>query len=535
MKLYEKPAAGWFVLCGFLLGIIIITRPNFLLFVPFAVGWLFCYNKLKDKRKKYFYIGIFLLCTILPISLVTLRNYIKGNDFVLISSNGGINLYIGNNPTATGNTIALPPEIPLFRNAFMYPEIVKYVAGVEGKELKHSEVSSYFTRRALTYMKNNPSRTIALALKKAVMFVGGVEIPSERDLVAGRKKSWVLKILPLNFALLFALCLLGMVVYFTTIGNLKRKKRDDTLPVPGKSTFHFVVLILFLVGVYYLSYLPFFITSRFRMCIIPFLILFSGYAICHIYNRIALKQFSKAAVLSAAVILVYLIGNVNYFGFQRDMAKAEYDRGLAFARAKNYEAAIQSYGRAIRRRPNYADAYNNLGNMLREVGKNLQAVRNYEKALEYEPGHYFANLNLAQIHYTLNRLDKASDYYAKALAIRPTEYIYNILSNTYFKNDKVDKAIAVLKDAMKTYGRKANFLNNLGILYVFGKDFEKAEQTFSEVLRQNANDVQALLNMGRLYSSRGRLEEAKKYFELVLKSDPENKTAQELLKKLQSS
>lgn len=537
MKLYEKPAIRRFVLCGFLLGIIIITRPNFLLFIPFAVGWLFVYSKLKDKKKKYLHIGIFLLCTILPISAVTLRNVIKGKDFVLISSNGGINLYVGNNPTATGNTIALPPEIPLFRNAFMYSKIVKHVEGEVGKELKHSQVSSYFTRRALAYMKENPSRTIAMAFRKALMFIGGVEIPSERDLVAGRNKSRVLKIIPLNFALVFALCLMGMIVYFTTIVKLKKKKQagqERALPVPEKSSFHFVVLVLFLAGIYYLSYLPFFITSRFRMCIIPFLILFAGYMVYQIYRKITLKQLAAAGMLLAGVVFIYLIGNVNYFGFQRDMAKAEYDRGLAFARAKNYEAAIQSYRRAIRHRPKYADAYNNLGNMLRETGRDKQAVVNYEKALEYEPRHYFANLNLAQINYTMNRLGKASDYYAKALEIKPTEYIYNILSNTHFKNGKVDKAITVLNDAMKTYGRKANFLNNLGILYVFKKDFEKAGQTFSEVLKQNADDVQALANMGRLYSNLERPEEAKKYFERVLKLDPRNKAAQEFLKKKQS-
>lgn len=534
IKLYEKPAVGKFVLCGFLMGVIIITRPNFLLFVPFAVGWLIVYNKLKEKRKKYLYIGIFLLCTILPISAVTLRNYIKGKDFVLISSNGGINLYVGNNPVATGNTIALPPEIPLFRNAFMYPKIVKYVEGVAGKELKHSEVSSYFTRQALQYMSKNPTRTAFLAFKKAVMFVGGVEIPSERDLVAGKKESWVLKIIPLNFALVFSLCLIGMVVYFTTFAGSKKKKQEETLPIPGKSSLPFVSLVLFLVGIYYVSYLPFFVTSRFRMCIIPFLLIFSAYLIYQIYKRITLKQISQGAMLLAAVVVVYLFDNVNYFGFQRDRAKAEYDRGLAFAQAENYQEAIESYRQAINYRPNYPDAYNNLGNMLRKIDRPKEAILNYEKALEQEPQHYFANLNLAQIYYTLNQLDKASHYYSKALQIKPTEYIYNILSNTYFKDGKVNEAITVLTDAMKVYGRNANFLNNLGILYVSRKDLQKAKQLFSEVLNKNPDDVQALLNMGRLYASQNQIEEGKKYFNRALELDPGNKTAKEHLKKLQS-
>jgi tetratricopeptide (TPR) repeat protein len=269
------------------------------------------------------------------------------------------------------------------------------------------------------------------------------------------------------------------------------------------------------------------------MCIIPFLLVFAAYILQRIFHSIKRKQLSKAAILLVIVGLVYLLDSVNYFGFQRDMAKAEYDRGLAFARAENYEAAIRSYRLAIRHRPNYADAYNNLGNMLRKVDRPEEAVANYEKALTYEPRHYFANLNSAQIYYTLNKLDKAVHYYTKALEIKPTEYIYNILSNTLFKSGKVNEAAAVLTDAMKTYGRKANFLNNLGILHVFREDFTKAEEVFLEVLDENPDEVQALANMGRLCASRNRHDEAKKYFDRVLKLDPQNKTALEFLKKQQ--
>jgi Tfp pilus assembly protein PilF/4-amino-4-deoxy-L-arabinose transferase-like glycosyltransferase len=534
IKLYEKPTIARFVFCGLLLGCIIITRPNFLLFLPLAVGWLIVYNPLKDKRKTYLYTGILILCTILPVSGVALRNGIKGKDFVLISSNMGINLYVGNNPTATGNTIALPPEIPLFRNAFMYQKIVKYVESVEGRKLKHSEVSSYFVRKALEYMKNNPSRTIYLTFKKAVMFVGGIEIPSERDLVAGKQKSWVLKIIPLNFALVFSLCLLGMIVYFTTIISAKRKKQDHKLPGAERSTFPYVILILLLVGIYYVSYLPFFVTSRFRMCIIPFILIFSGYIICQIYNRVIHKQISKGIIIIGAVILVFILGSINYFDFQRNIGKAEYDRGLAFARAQNFEGAIKSYREAINQRQNYPDAYNNLGNALRKIGKPQQAIENYKKALEYEPRHYFANLNLAQIYYSLNQLDKAANYYSKTLEIKPTEYIYNVLSNTLFKSGKVKEAIGVLSEALKIYGRKANLLNNLGVLYVFQEDPEKAKQLFLEVIGKNPDDVQAWLNLGRLYSGQDLPGEAKKYLRRVLELDPQNKTAREYLKKLES-
>ncbi|MCP5104061.1 MAG: tetratricopeptide repeat protein, partial [bacterium] len=530
IKLFEKPTIARFVFCGFLLGGIIITRPNFLLFLPLAAGWLIVYIPLKDKRKTYRYAGIFILCAVLPLTGVALRNTITGKDFVLISSNMGINLYVGNNPTATGNTIALPPEIPLFRNAFMYGDIVKHVESVEGRKLKHSEVSRYFVGKALDYMKKNPGRTLSLAFKKAVMFVGGIEIPSERDLVAGKQDSWVLKIIPLNFALVFSLCFVGMVVYFTAIIKEGRKKQAGV----ERRAFPYVILVLLLVGIYYLSYLPFFVTSRFRMSIIPFILIFSGYLVYQIYSRFIEKQVSKGLIIIGAVILVFILGSINYFGFQRNVGKAEYDRGLAFARTGNYEGAIKSYREAVKQREDYPDAYNNLGNALRETGKPVEAVENYKKALEYEPRHYFANLNLAQTYYSLNQFDKAAEYYSRTLEIKPTEYIYNVLSNTLFKSGKVKEAIGVLSEALEKYGRNANLLNNLGILYVFQGDPDKAEQLFLEVTGKSPDDAQALLNLGRLYSGRGRPGEAKKYLRRVLELDPQNKAAADYLKKLES-
>ncbi len=52
--------------------------------------------------------GWVLLGAILAIAPVTARNWIQGRELVLISSNGGINLYLGNNPRHD-ETVGLRP------------------------------------------------------------------------------------------------------------------------------------------------------------------------------------------------------------------------------------------------------------------------------------------------------------------------------------------------------------------------------------------------------------------------------------------
>ncbi|NOY87901.1 MAG: glycosyltransferase family 39 protein [FCB group bacterium] len=94
---------------GFIFGLAAISRPNILLIIPFFMLWLFFIineNKISLKRIKLplvLFIGV-----ILAIIPVTVRNAVVTGEFTLISSQGGINLYLGNNPLATGLTMLMP-------------------------------------------------------------------------------------------------------------------------------------------------------------------------------------------------------------------------------------------------------------------------------------------------------------------------------------------------------------------------------------------------------------------------------------------
>jgi hypothetical protein len=127
------------VWAGLTLGLAALVRPNALVFAPVAFGFvLLAY--LNDRRRpstpivegrRLGSIGVarpaaalaaLTLSTLLPILPVTLRNYARTGEFVLISSNAGINLYLGNNPTApttspTSATNSPPPRTkPRSRN-----------------------------------------------------------------------------------------------------------------------------------------------------------------------------------------------------------------------------------------------------------------------------------------------------------------------------------------------------------------------------------------------------------------------------------
>ena len=125
------------------------------------------YSRLKGYSRKFIPACLCMLIgcliTILP---ATIRNYAVGGDFVLISSNGGINLFIGNNEKANGLCSQELTGLGQFKTCYDYPAIVAEVEKTEGRKLKASEVSGFFSRKALDYMMHNPGTVAALTAKR---------------------------------------------------------------------------------------------------------------------------------------------------------------------------------------------------------------------------------------------------------------------------------------------------------------------------------------------------------------------------------
>ena len=110
------------------------------------------------------------------------------------------------------------------------------------------------------------------------------------------------------------------------------------------------------------------------------------------------------------------------------------------------DEALPHYHKAIDIKPDYAEAYNNLGNVLKKLGRLEEAVTCYHKALAIKPDYAVAHCNLGTVFQELGQLDEAIASYHKSLTIKPdyAEAHYN-LGATLTELERLEEALVQLE------------------------------------------------------------------------------------------
>jgi hypothetical protein len=106
------------------------------------------------------------LIAILMVSPWTVRNYYALGGFIPIRSNFGLELWIGNNPEATGHTHITPnPDIPDSPFSRLHP----YLSPNEQTRLARLGELNYMKEKqklTLDWIQHNPNRFLILTLKR---------------------------------------------------------------------------------------------------------------------------------------------------------------------------------------------------------------------------------------------------------------------------------------------------------------------------------------------------------------------------------
>ena len=512
-------------LAGLTAGLAALARPNVLLFAVLFCAWHLW------RRRPAGALALFAGSALLVILPVTVRNWAAEPGLVLVSANGGVNFYIGNNADYD-RTVAVRPGME-------WEELVAE-PGRAG-HVTAAAKSSFFLRKGLAWIAAHPLDYLELLGRKTFLLWSGPEAKRNQDVYYARRHSWILSLLlwdrhlSVPFGLIGPLSLLGL-------GLSLRLRGDPT-----------ALLRLYAVS-YAASVLLFFPAARYRMPVLPVLIAFAALAAWRLLSSLRRRSWPEAARLGvplAALLVVcnlaravpadedaqlhFDLGEVHLrkgmYALAEDHSRRalELDPGYNYAR-HNLAAALFHQGRheesartaraALAENPRRVDTHVVLANVQLAMGLPRQAGVSMRRALELDPGSGLANYEYGRLLYGQGRYAEAAEHFRRALPSRPHDFrLHYQLGRALHQAGEAEAAIARYRKAL-SLERRPEALVAIGALYLLDGRTRRAGSLFLQALELDPENAEAHVNLAVIDVQEGRLQAAVERLRQVLSRGP---------------
>lgn len=458
---FKKNNKLYLFLSGLSLGLAIITRPNFLVLIPIML-LIILLNKSTPFRKRLNQSIMYCIGLAPLIITVACVNIVFGKDFVLLAYNGGINFYFGNNPFSNGWTASSVDIHPSWwggvRDAIMVAQRNL------GRVLRPSEISNYWFGRGLQYIVSNPIQWIGLMVKKTYLFFNSFELSNNQSIYGFSRFSFLLRNPILNFGIIFALAVWGSIAAF--------KKK-------------YMKFLLLTILVYAFSVIVFLITARYRMPVVPFIILIASYAIFWFIDQFKHKKFKPAVIALIICISIFAFSQTDLYG----------------THVVNYELIHVSIGNRYFAQQNHD-----------------RAIQEYEKAIEYNPQMWEALTALGNTYMAQHEYDKALETYNKSLSIHENVDALCKKGIIYSLRGNRGAGEQYLLRAFELDPKNPEVFYYAAMHYIYYQELRKALISFKKALEYYPDPEYSQsinYNIGKLYLSFGSKDSACKYLSMV--------------------
>ena len=506
--LLRARTTGWrgYAAAGAVLGLSALARASILLFALFVVVWIIRVEQGHRRRSGAIAFGVALLASVSP---AVVHNLIVSRDFVPITSNAGMNFYIGNSRNANG-TFVLIPGVDLIEDV----TTSQYVERATGRVPTPSDVSHFWFERGMEDVRKDPGRALRLMVRKIGIFFSGYEVPQIESFDIQERESWWLRILFVRSWFVVSAGLLGMAIAFRA--------------VPASR------LLSGYVFAYALSIVVFFVTGRYRSQVIPVLCLFAGFALLTL-PVLARRPRSLAAAAVVGVLLA-IVTAPSIFALPEDMVMfREYvHRGRRLSVTGEYAPALREIDRAIAIFPKESEGYVHRAIIHKESGDDFKAIEDYNRALDFDSTDASVHYDLAQALRRVNLAREAVREYDLAIRYEPTMLqAYNNLGVTLRELGLMEQAAVVFRKATEIAPSYAKAFNNLGALYAEMGRHEDAVTVFEETTRRFPDYANGYKNLAMAYAQQKRARPALAAMKRYVQLAPNDVQAREVVRKLE--
>lgn len=500
----RRPGWRWVLLAGVIWGLSAITRPNVLALAPVFWLWLAWTADPGGWRRRLLRPVVATVTLALVIAPVTLRNYFVGREAVLIASTGGINFYIGNNPRSTGYLAEVPEARPTWDEWLI--DIKAIPEREVGHPLSDSAASAYWADRAWQWIRSEPSAWAGHTLHKLRLFWSPQEVPNNQPIGFLARLAPVAAVFWFGFPVLACLAIPGAIC-------LRRGSRRDW----------FVPLAFALV--YMATVVAFFCPARFRIPIVPVLIVAAAAGLVQLADWFRARRLLPALgyVVVGALAAVFVATNPPPRDAFAKLAEAEghFALGRHFATLPpkgpgDFERAADAYRRAVEIDP-AAHRRLALARVLYTLNERAAADEQFRLAVAEHPENTTALRDYAQFLAEQGNLPGAMQQLRAAVLRRPedaelhrqlSDVEYNVAA-ALLQQGRTEDGTRLLETLLLRDPTHAYAWQNLGAAYARLGDFDRAIEAFGQALARNPQLTESAVNLARALRLKGRHAEAR--------------------------
>jgi tetratricopeptide (TPR) repeat protein len=478
VRVLDRPTAGRHLGLGALVGVAGLARGNVLLLL---LGLpLLTLRRLEPGGQRRRAVAALWLGGFLVLVPVAVRNVVVGGDLVLLTYNMGANLYIGQHTRYQGIFGPANPDEEVRYDPTGEMELEEEL----GRDVTPGEVSRIYLRRAVDEILAQPGAWLVHTGRKAYRLLNGYELPQLLSWDYWRHRTGVLRLFWVPFTLLSALGLLGL------------------LRLRGPTRLILAVIAL----TYYVSLLPFFPTTRYRLPLVPLLTLAAvgaGLAVARDLRHglgaggdpASRRRGLRYLVLGLLLVLVLL---PRWAALPADEVvwSAELNRAARLTRAGQREAAMAAVERAEESLPGLFETMMRLGHMHLKLGDLPEAEAAYREAAARAPQERITWYRLGQALHAQGKNEEALQAYGRAAELDPgwgwphagAAMVQRDLGN-------FDLAIAAMREAVACSPGAVNYQNDLASLLAESGRLDEAVQTLEQLVARFPTYVKGWLNL----------------------------------------
>jgi hypothetical protein len=427
----QAPSKTTAVLLGLLIGLSATAVATILCVLPLVAAAIL----LKPPRStRTALLALLVLGVTVGTAPCWIHNCVVARDRVFLSAHSGINFWIGNNAEATGYP-RIPPGLRAGQAA-MLQDSIEVAETAAGHPLKRGEVSSFWAAKAWKYIHLNFTDWMRLLGVKAKNFWNAFQYDDLSIVTSLREEGVTFP--GIYFGFVAALGIPGLALAWRMAPSSR--------------------WIAAAIGLHFLALLPVFVTERYRLPVVPGLLIFASFGLASFARNLAAQNFRPATVYAGLLLPCTLFVSWP----QRDpalWALDAYNVGRQALESGNLPLAERKLNIALAYVRHNAETHFALGNLNLAQQHATQAAQCYLETLALDAHHRGALNNLGVMALESDQPQLAEDHFRHALALdNHNPKLHFLLAKSLLAQGKRDNALCEIQTALALNPSQREFL-----------------------------------------------------------------------------